>query len=1057
MFQIQIKFRKENDMNRSQKICITILLTISVFFTGFYCSLMVQAKDNAPETAYQEFLEGRRMLHIDEEMHDILKELPYADGMGDLGCGNFSMKEILKKMNEFYYEDYEENNRIAYIEYAYLDCGSDGGRELAVRFDARMPVDEFKLTFIIVYENGTLYLRHALEAWSRNRISINKYGYIWNFGSGGAFAGGSYEALVNDSGRADYVFDMDYDWRDIDEPEICQQVYGTEEYSFQKVRYQIQDKEYLCLLDGSGEEPDDDDFKQFKELYEKKNGKIYTQEEINKLIERRKKTLGITDEMMDQSEPDWNILEAATFKDQVREIELKENRKKAKENNDAVVTNGWESCNKEYIKNGLYLHNAYSLQYDWEKAVEYALEDYSHKENIPDTEWTLLQTVSYGDMLHAVTVQSEEERVLCLMLCGDAAELGLPEYTEYLMVADCYQNDNGFVCDSALLWNSINSRTKQTYSFEVETGRLRNYWYAEKALKRYLTDQEADTDSKWKIDENSVCAIDSSIMIVRFVSEEQEIVMAVDSKFDDPKFSVIKKKGIKKKDRSDWEKAYDQIEWGDWSDIQNFDEPELPVKVAQMRWIRRDLNHDEIPELLCLSNKSFWGGHLAIEYIFTYHDNNTEIVFTDQTDDSEYYFLGRNGNLLCDYSSYAIDKYHSISKCEFDADWKPQKQERLEAAYDVDENKISCLKEVPLITDALSQDGAGEEWNVIPISANVFLEEYHWLTGEDFLEKGNNWELLFRNAGDAVSDSGFMYGKWEPDLTENEFVKAVKKCETSKENCSSLTYAADYDGNGTIEAFVVIGDDDYEKEMNRFDGESLWFVDSRHKAVKLMESLPDNARMQQYMKKGNNIYLFFVHYGHAIVRSWETPVYTVQNNQPVCVEESLSYTYKYIDKYGKIMVEQDAYDHFYDGIREDGGEPFSFWTGHTWKYYPFRLIDNRLLEMGACELSAEAVKDISPLPISVQKELRGDEEHPVVGVQYLLRDNGDLNINYVSGNSYGTDELDFNNVTLRLNETNQWVVSDYNGGTYMINFSEGKKWTFLENLDRKLELKICSE
>lgn len=1048
MFQIQIKFRKENDMNGIHKICSTILLTISVFFIGFYCSLTVQAKDSAAETAYQEFLEGRRMLHIDEEMHDILKELPYADGMGDLGCGNFSMKEILKKMNEFYYEDYEENNRIACIEYAYLECGSDGGRELAVRFDARMPVDEFKLTFIIVYENGTLYLRHALEAWSRNRISINKYGYIWNFGSGGAFAGGSYEALVNDSGRADYVFDMDYDWRDIDEPEICQQVYGTEEYSFQRVRYQIKDKEYLCLLDGSGEEPDDDGFTQFKELYEKKNGKIYTQAEIDKLIEKRKKTLGITKEMMDQSEPDWNILEAATFKDQVREIELKENRKKAKENNDSVVTNGWESCNKEYIKNGLYLHNAYSLQYDWEKAVEYALEDYSHKENIPDTEWTLLQTVSYGDMLHAVTVQSEEERVLCLMLCGDAAELGLPEYAEYLMVTDRYQNDKGFICDSALLWNSINSQTKQMYSFEVETGRMRDYRYAVKSLKRYLTDQEADTDSKWKIDENAVCVIDSSIMIVRFVSEEQEIVMAVDSKFDDPKFSVIKKKGIKKKDRSDWEKAYDQIEWGDWSNIQNFDEPELPVKVAQMRWIRRDLNHDEIPELLCLSNKSFWGRHLAIEYIFTYHDNNTEIVFTDQTDDSEYYFLGENENLLCDYGSYAVGKYHSISRCQFNADWELKKQERLEVSCKADGNEISCFKEKPLITDALSQDGAGEEWNVIPISANVFLEEYHWLTGEDFLEKGNDWEQLFKIAGDAVSNSGFSYGKWAPDLTENEFVKAVKKCEDFKENCSSLTYAADYDNDGGIEAFVVMGRNYiYEGEQN-FAGEGLWFVNSQYEAVEINVSFTDIPMTQQYIRKEDRIYLLFQ---YCIGIPWETPIYTVKNNQAVCIEENLSYTYKYINRYGQIMVEQDAYDHFYDGIREDGGEPFSFWTGHTWKYYPFRLIDDRLFEIGACELSAEAVEDISTLPISVQEELQGDEEHPVVGVQYLLRDNGDLNINYVSGNSYDTDELDFNNVTLRLNETNQWVVSDDNGGTYMINFSEGKKWTFLENLDRKLE------
>ena len=802
-------------MNRTQKICITILLTISVFVTGVCCSLMVQAKDNAPETAYQEFLEGRRMLHIDDEALEALKEI---GRLTHLECGALSMKELLKEINTDYYEDFKGDNRIACIEYAYLDCGKDGSRELAVRFDSKN-YRGFQLIFIITFEDEALYLRHALEAWDRNLVLLNQYGYIWQTGYDSAVDIIKNETFVDGSGKTWDIAENHLYWRNIHEPEICQKVYGTEEYFFEKNYFQIDNKEYRCLFNQEGEDPVDENFIQFKKLYEQKHGKLYTKAEIEKLLDKRRKELGITEEMSEESDLNWKTVETAEFKELVREIGLNE--------------------------------------------------------------------------------------------------------------------------------------------------------------------------------------------------------------------------------------AYDQIESGDWSDIHNFDESQTLINVNDMSWMRRDLNYDGTPELLCLSQESI-GNHLPIRFIFTYCNNKAEIVFTDQKNDSEYYFLGENGNLLCDYGSYAVGKYHSISRYLFNADWELKKQERLEVSCEVDGNEISCFKEKPLITDTLSQDGAGEEWSVIPISANIFLEEYQRMTGEDFLEKGNDWEQLFQNAGDTVSNSGFFYGRWAPDLTENEFVMTVKKCEDFKENNSSLTYAADYDNDGDMEAFVVMGDD-YDEENNLFDGESLWFVDSQYKAVKLIEAFGDNVKIAQYIKKDNKIYFFFEYCGHAFIRSWNTPVYTVQNNQPVCVEESLSYTYKYIDKYGKIMVEQDAYDHFYDGIREDGGEPFSFWIGHTWKYYPFRLIDDRLLEMGSCELTDETVKDISPLPMSVQKELQGDEEHPVVGVQYLLRDNGDLNINYVSGRLYGTDELDFNNVTLRLNETNQWVVSDYNGGTYMINFSEGKKWTFLESLDRKLD------
>lgn len=310
--------------------------------------------------------------------------------------------------------------------------------------------------------------------------------------------------------------------------------------------------------------------------------------------------------------------------------------------------------------------------------------------------------------------------------------------------------------------------------------------------------------------------------------------------------------------------AYDRIESGDWSDVKNFDESQALVITKKVNWVRKDLNYDEIPELLCLSVSGAVGNRMPIQFIFTYSNNQVEIVFSNPENDSEYYYLGENGNLLCDCGSYAVGKYHSVSMYQFDADWKLKKKKRLEVSCEEGGNKISCFEEEPLIADALSENGDGEEWNVIPISGEKFLEEYQRMTGEDFFEKGSDWKQLFKNAGNSADGIGFTYGKWEPSLTENEFVKAVKNCEafkgreTLRENCDSLTYAGDFDGDETIEAFVVMGKDAYGKEINRFEGESLWFVNSQHKAVMLMESLPDTARVQEYLKKDNNIYFFLL-------------------------------------------------------------------------------------------------------------------------------------------------------------------------------------------------------
>ena len=526
-------------MDMNQRIYNKIILISFVLFIGICHGSKVQAENSAPETAYQEFLEGRRVLHIDEEMLEILKKFY---GTEEFECGAFSMKEILEKINVGYYQYQEENNRLAGVEYAYLDCGNDGSRELAVRFDARSYSDMFQLTFIIIYENGTLYLRHAFESWSRNSVLINQYGYIWESGSDGAASGGRNESYVDSSGRAKIIFDNRIDWGDIDEPEICQQVYGTEECFFCNVRFQIQDKEYKCLLDKDEEDPNDEDFALFKKLYEEKYGKIYTKAEIEKLLDNRRKELGITEEMTKETEPDWESLETAAFKDQVREIDLKETRKKAQAENESVVKKGWKTCSKDSSKMILLEDQRY-LNYNGEQAIEYALGDYCNEKNISDMEWSLIQTVFYGDMLHAVTVQNKDGRIICLMLCSDAAALGLPEYTEYLLVADCHLDKVGVTIDySSLDWNSYDTQVKQTYSVK-KPDKLCNFYYVN-AFNQYLTEQDADPSVEWEFDSNAVCRMDYRKIIVRFISGEQEIVMVVDADYDNPRYSVIIQKGL---------------------------------------------------------------------------------------------------------------------------------------------------------------------------------------------------------------------------------------------------------------------------------------------------------------------------------------------------------------------------------------------------------------------------------------------------------------------------------------------------------------------------------
>ncbi|MDE7478589.1 MAG: hypothetical protein K2M91_11690, partial [Lachnospiraceae bacterium] len=92
---------------------------------------------------------------------------------------------------------------------------------------------------------------------------------------------------------------------------------------------------------------------------------------------------------------------------------------------------------------------------------------------------------------------------------------------------------------------------------------------------------------------------------------------------------------------------------------------------------------------------------------------------------------------------------------------------------------------------------------------------------------------------DVTADAqGKQYGIVGPSLSRNKFTETVlTKADYEEESLVTHTYAADYDGDGKEEAFVIAGEwgDDLSRKptLNSILGE-LWFVDSNCNASRLI-------------------------------------------------------------------------------------------------------------------------------------------------------------------------------------------------------------------------------
>lgn len=255
--------------------------------------------DSEEVRAYEAFLRGDSRAAISEHYYSAAEYLEPPAWME-----SFSLKELLEEILSGIRED-RGIDGVERVEYALIDCGSDGQPELAVRiygvsiYDRH---DSSSLVLIFDCEDGRAELIYAVDMWARSDTTVYPDGYISSGGSGGAATHYIEAGIIG----ADSVYRTAYDMH----IETGQCLYGMSAYE------PIDSEElpaefYECalgedtvysyfILEDISEDVRANVLAYIAENERQMGMKFLTYEEMAALIDVRKQSLGITREMTDR-------------------------------------------------------------------------------------------------------------------------------------------------------------------------------------------------------------------------------------------------------------------------------------------------------------------------------------------------------------------------------------------------------------------------------------------------------------------------------------------------------------------------------------------------------------------------------------------------------------------------------------------------------------------------------------------------------------------------------------------------------------------------------------
>lgn len=173
-----------------------------------------ESTSNTPSNGdlYENFLAGTEKMSFSYYMSgdslDIHKNSNDYDLFSKLTDKEYTLPELVDGMNKIFTDPdgFYMPQKISKMSYAYLDCGKDGNKELALSFVCPIVEEESTLTMIIKEIDGKLQLVHSYDTWSRSDTSINEYGYVTSGGSGGAALHYFESGYIDASGKYNFAY-----------------------------------------------------------------------------------------------------------------------------------------------------------------------------------------------------------------------------------------------------------------------------------------------------------------------------------------------------------------------------------------------------------------------------------------------------------------------------------------------------------------------------------------------------------------------------------------------------------------------------------------------------------------------------------------------------------------------------------------------------------------------------------------------------------------------------------------------------------------------------------
>ena len=239
----------------------------------------------------------------------------------------------------------------------------------------------------------------------------------------------------------------------------------------------------------------------------------------------------------------------------------------------------------------------------------------------------------------------------------------------------------------------------------------------------------------------------------------------------------------------------------------------------------------------------------------------------------------------------------------------------------------------------------------------------------------------------------------------------------------------DLDNDGKEEAFVcdVIEYDDKSIRIN-----SLYFVDEQMNMNIISSGDYIEFNIEQYLLK-NEEYSFVTMNGYEGVDPVGHILSFINDEWVIITDELLKTGHKFFLSENEILWIRSGYMNCYD-IDEDADE--GFWNGRSYIPYFYKIENGELVLITSEEKNINELNEIAVFNV--------DEYSDVESVQFLLCENGELEVNYVIANTLG---FNFYSDVYYIDD-NTWVYKYTVAGYYVPDPTDYSKtdWEFIEEL-----------